>query len=204
MRLNDSHSHYSRIYSVQRDGLSYLDRSPMTENELVIMRPASLLRPSIDSHDHAPNAGAGAHPADGPTTATEEAYFTAEMRTFPCGRVRKMPLSGLDPDMLIGFVVRDAAVAVTARSFLTQLGTPLVTFMPYSPPLRHARQFDATLVSFPTCVLAPTPCISIAYFGEHGRYNQWLPSQASSTLRSGPPPNPTPNSLPPKAKSTSS
>lgn len=34
------------------------------------------------------------------------AYTPAELRTFHCDRVRKMPLSGLDPSMLIGFVVR--------------------------------------------------------------------------------------------------
>ncbi|KJA22323.1 hypothetical protein HYPSUDRAFT_41184 [Hypholoma sublateritium FD-334 SS-4] len=35
------------------------------------------------------------------------AYSAAELRTFHCERVRKMPLSGLDPSMLIGFVCRD-------------------------------------------------------------------------------------------------
>ena len=35
------------------------------------------------------------------------AYSAAELRTFHCERVRKMPLSGLDPSMLIGFLCRD-------------------------------------------------------------------------------------------------
>ena len=35
------------------------------------------------------------------------AYSAAELKTFHCERVRKMPLSGLDPSMLIGFVCRD-------------------------------------------------------------------------------------------------
>lgn len=35
------------------------------------------------------------------------AYSAAELRTFHCERVRKMPLSGLDPSMLIGFFCRD-------------------------------------------------------------------------------------------------
>ncbi|KAG6882739.1 hypothetical protein C0995_013906, partial [Termitomyces sp. Mi166 len=35
------------------------------------------------------------------------AYPAAELKTFHCERVRKMPLSGLDPSMLIGFVCRD-------------------------------------------------------------------------------------------------
>lgn len=32
------------------------------------------------------------------------AYSAAELKTFHCDRVRKMPLSGLDPSMLIGFL----------------------------------------------------------------------------------------------------
>ena len=37
------------------------------------------------------------------------AYSAADLRTFHCERVRKMPLSGLDPSMLIGFLCRDEA-----------------------------------------------------------------------------------------------
>lgn len=37
------------------------------------------------------------------------AYSAAELRTFHCDRVRKMPLSGLDPSMLLGFLCRDEA-----------------------------------------------------------------------------------------------
>ncbi|KAF8266378.1 hypothetical protein EI94DRAFT_1733232 [Lactarius quietus] len=33
-------------------------------------------------------------------------YSAAELRTFHCERVRKMPLSGLDPSMLIGFLCK--------------------------------------------------------------------------------------------------
>ena len=35
------------------------------------------------------------------------AYTAAELKTFHCERVRKMPMSGLDPSMLIGFLCRD-------------------------------------------------------------------------------------------------
>jgi len=35
------------------------------------------------------------------------AYTAADLKTFHCDRVRKMPLSGLDPSMLIGFFCRD-------------------------------------------------------------------------------------------------
>src|SRR6202040_1167105 len=35
------------------------------------------------------------------------AYSAVELKTFHCKRVRKMPLSGLDPSMLLGFLCRD-------------------------------------------------------------------------------------------------
>jgi cysteine protease ATG4 len=35
------------------------------------------------------------------------AYSGQELKTFHCERVRKMPLSGLDPSMLIGFLCKD-------------------------------------------------------------------------------------------------
>ena len=37
------------------------------------------------------------------------AYSATELKTFHCDRVRKMPLSGLDPSMLIGFLCKDEA-----------------------------------------------------------------------------------------------
>jgi cysteine protease ATG4 len=37
------------------------------------------------------------------------AYHASELKTFHCERVRKMPLSGLDPSMLIGFLCKDEA-----------------------------------------------------------------------------------------------
>ena len=35
------------------------------------------------------------------------AYSAAELNTFHCDRVRKMPLSGLDPSMLMGFLCKN-------------------------------------------------------------------------------------------------
>lgn len=37
------------------------------------------------------------------------AYSAAELKTFHCDRIRKMPLSGLDPSMLMGFLCKDEA-----------------------------------------------------------------------------------------------
>ncbi|KAJ7330308.1 peptidase family C54-domain-containing protein [Mycena albidolilacea] len=102
-------------------------QTPMTEDELVIVRPGS--RRSRDSHDKA----GGGHPAGGPMSAAEEAHFAraysaAEMRTFHCERVRKMPLSGLDPSMLIGFMVRDEAEWVDLRRRIKEASLPRTIF----------------------------------------------------------------------------
>ena len=35
------------------------------------------------------------------------AYSASDLKTFHCDRVRKLPLSGLDPSMLIGFLCKD-------------------------------------------------------------------------------------------------
>jgi hypothetical protein len=45
----------------------------------------------------------------------QRAYAPAELRTFHCEKVRKMPLSGLDPSMLLGFVCRDEGEWVDLR-----------------------------------------------------------------------------------------
>jgi cysteine protease ATG4 len=81
----------------------------MTENELVVV-PRSRQNASTsesDVHSHL-SVHAQTPPAGGPMSPAEEAYFAhaytaVEMQTFHCERVRKMPLSGLDPSMLIGF-----------------------------------------------------------------------------------------------------
>jgi hypothetical protein len=49
------------------------------------------------------------------------AYAPQELRTFHCDRVRKMPLSGLDPSMLIGFLCRDEADWKDLRSRLVDV-----------------------------------------------------------------------------------
>ena len=35
------------------------------------------------------------------------AYTPNELKTFHCEKVRKLPLSGMDPSMLLGFLCRD-------------------------------------------------------------------------------------------------
>lgn len=49
------------------------------------------------------------------------AYSAAELKTFHCERVRKMPLSGLDPSMLIGFLCRDEADWIDFRKRVAEV-----------------------------------------------------------------------------------
>ncbi|KAH7890285.1 cysteine protease required for autophagy [Phlebopus sp. FC_14] len=48
-------------------------------------------------------------------------YPVAELRTFHCDRVRKMPLSGLDPSMLIGFLCKDENDWIDLRRRINEL-----------------------------------------------------------------------------------
>ncbi|KAI0736030.1 peptidase family C54-domain-containing protein [Earliella scabrosa] len=49
------------------------------------------------------------------------AYSQQELKTFHCDRVRKMPLSGLDPSMLLGFLCKDEAEWLDLKDRITEL-----------------------------------------------------------------------------------
>lgn len=49
------------------------------------------------------------------------AYSGSELRTFHCDRVRKMPLNGLDPSMLIGFLCRTEEDWLDLRKRIAQV-----------------------------------------------------------------------------------
>ena len=49
------------------------------------------------------------------------AYSAAELKTFHCEQVRKMPMSGLDPSMLIGFLCRDEGEWVDFKRRVAEL-----------------------------------------------------------------------------------
>lgn len=53
------------------------------------------------------------------------AYSATELRTFHCDRVRKMPLSGLDPSMLIGFLCKDESDWRDLKTRITEVSSPL-------------------------------------------------------------------------------
>lgn len=48
-------------------------------------------------------------------------YSASELRTFHCERVRKMPLSSLDPSMLLGFLCKDEHDWVELRRRLDEV-----------------------------------------------------------------------------------
>ncbi|KAF7368158.1 hypothetical protein MVEN_00134800 [Mycena venus] len=88
----------------------------------------------------------------GAMSPTEETYFaqaysTAEMRTFHCERVRKMPLSGLDPSMLLGFVVRDEAEWVDLRRRVKELPRTIFAIADEPPTWPGADDDDMGLES---------------------------------------------------------
>ncbi|KIK64038.1 hypothetical protein GYMLUDRAFT_57070 [Collybiopsis luxurians FD-317 M1] len=70
-------------------------------------------------------------------TPLEEHYATAynatELKTFHCDRVRKMPLSGLDPSMLIGFLCRDEKDWVDFRRRVGQLPKTIFSIQDEAP-----------------------------------------------------------------------
>jgi cysteine protease ATG4 len=49
-------------------------------------------------------------------------YSASELRTFHCDRVRKIPLSGLDPSMLLGFLCKDEADWIDFRNRVNEVG----------------------------------------------------------------------------------
>jgi len=56
-------------------------------------------------------------------------YSATELRTFHCDRVRKMPLSGLDPSMLLGFLCKDENDWVDLRRRVNEVRCWLLSFL---------------------------------------------------------------------------
>ncbi|KAJ7852736.1 hypothetical protein B0H13DRAFT_2359355 [Mycena leptocephala] len=125
------------LVGVQGDDLFYLDphlsqpavplrpfvpdtqpHAPMTEDGLVFDRRASSATTTAEAADMTTSTDADRHMRTWPRAGcvlspAEEAHFAraysvAELRTFHCTCVRKMPLTLMDPSMLLGFVCRDA------------------------------------------------------------------------------------------------
>ncbi|KAJ6491180.1 hypothetical protein C8R45DRAFT_1213193 [Mycena sanguinolenta] len=120
----------------------------MTEDELVVVRPPHASR-AASSHG---GQNEERYPAGGPMSSAEEAYYAraytaAEMRTFHCERVRKMPMSGLDPSMLLGFVCRDEAEWVDLRRRIKELPRTIFAIQDEPPTWPGADDDDDMLES---------------------------------------------------------
>ena len=80
-------------------------------------------------------------------------YSPAELRTFHCERVRKMPLSGLDPSMLIGFLCKTEAdwidlrrrVAEVRDTFMICEDNTLTGYASYSRTIRRSSRSSMSL-----------------------------------------------------------
>lgn len=74
-------------------------------------RPADVFDAPTPVSNPNPNSGiGGSSPSlDAQTAWYLDAYTETQLRTFHSEKVRKMPLSGLDPSMLLGFLIRDEA-----------------------------------------------------------------------------------------------
>ena len=74
-------------------------------------QPAQLRRATLDADPFALPSTEKEEPAtihvDPRTVWYANAYPEAALKTFHCDRVKKLPLSGLDPSMLLGFLIAD-------------------------------------------------------------------------------------------------
>jgi len=62
-----------------------------------------------------------------------QAYSDAQLSTFHCDRVRRMPIKGLDPSMLLGFLCMDEASLDDLTSKVRSLNKPIFSIQD-SPP----------------------------------------------------------------------
>ncbi|KAK7049890.1 Cysteine protease atg4 [Paramarasmius palmivorus] len=88
--------------------------SPSRTESPVLITPSSSIDASNTSEmDVSELMGGGDRPHSSGLDPIQEHYISAysptELKTFHCERVRKMPLSGLDPSMLIGFLCKNEA-----------------------------------------------------------------------------------------------
>ncbi|KAF6752070.1 cysteine protease [Ephemerocybe angulata] len=75
------------------------------------------------------------------------AYSGAELSTFHCDRVRKMPLSGLDPSMLIGFLCRSEEEWIDLRKRISELPRTILTIQDEPPSWPDDSEYDMGLES---------------------------------------------------------
>ncbi|KAJ7854162.1 hypothetical protein B0H14DRAFT_3865582 [Mycena olivaceomarginata] len=83
----------------------------------------------------------------GPESGHGHSFARGEMRTFHCERLRKMPLSGLDPMMLLGSVARDEAEWVDLRRKVKELPRTIFAIADEPPTWLGANDDEMNLKS---------------------------------------------------------
>ncbi|KAF9269781.1 hypothetical protein L218DRAFT_1072559 [Marasmius fiardii PR-910] len=89
-----------------------------TDSPVLVTPSASTDTGNMSEMEYSEIAGSGLTPYQEHLISS---YSVDELRTFHCERVRKMPLSGLDPSMLIGFLCKNEAEWVDFRRRVGEL-----------------------------------------------------------------------------------
>ncbi|KAJ7173875.1 hypothetical protein C8R46DRAFT_1215782 [Mycena filopes] len=98
----------SSYYSSERKQRDFSTLTPIIHGHAVPIRSSSQATTEKDMDDAAEQYYASA-------------YTAAELQTFHCDKVRKMPLHGLDPSMLVGFLCRNAEEWTDFRKRVVEL-----------------------------------------------------------------------------------
>ena len=105
-----------------RDGFNYRHTWSPAHQRAPTSPPSDMDHRELNSISSGSGRGSGLDPAQEHYCS---AYSATELWTFHCERVRKMPLSGLDPSMLIGFLCRDEAECWDFNERVAEVCIPL-------------------------------------------------------------------------------
>jgi len=130
----------------QADNLIYLD-SHRAQPAIPLRFPPSA---STDFHWRKAFNGSRLDPAQEHYVS---AYNATELDTFHCDRVRKMPLSGLDPSMLLGFLCKDEKDWIDFQERVDQLPHAIFSIQDEPPKWLDDSSNDIVFESVPGALL---------------------------------------------------
>jgi len=124
---NSRHRRREGTASAPDDGTS---NPQLAEDESFTPRD-SVSRPAADKADiSSPSLSTSTITLDSVAHSYATSYSPADLRTYHCDRIRKMPISSLDPSMLLGFLCRDEADWKDLRARITEVGATICAFFP--------------------------------------------------------------------------
>ena len=131
----------------QGNSLFYLD--PHHVRPAVPLRhPPSRYPPAVvpdgDDGDAVPTSS----PQDDELEWWSHAYSEAQIATFHCDRVRRMPIKSLDPSMLLGFLCKDEAALADLCSRVKAMPKTIFSFADTAPRWSEDDEFDPSMESF--------------------------------------------------------